>query len=140
MALGSKDKQSLSAQKRLAISRQNMAEEELLRTQAELKRSMAELRVLQRRNQKDPEIAPTVQSNVVTEAEIKAAIQSNPVVQEYLQKEEQLRGTIENHSRVSRKQSDPAIARAKSELAKFKKQRETYVKQLRDELQKPHAE
>jgi polysaccharide biosynthesis transport protein len=140
MALGSKDKQSLSAQQRLAISRQSMAEEELLRTQAELKRSMAELRVLQSRNQKDPEIAPTVRSNVVTEAEIKAAIQSNPVVQEYLQKEEQLRGTIENHSRVSRKLSDPAITRAKSDLTKFKKQRESYVKQLRDELQKPHAE
>jgi polysaccharide biosynthesis transport protein len=117
-----------------------MAEEELLRTQAELKRSMAELRVLQSRNQKDPEIAPTVRSNVVTEAEIKAAIQSNPVVQEYLQKEEQLRGTIENHSRVSRKLSDPAITRAKSDLTNFKKQRESYVKQLRDELQKPHAE
>jgi succinoglycan biosynthesis transport protein ExoP len=139
-ALGSKDKQSLSSQQRLAISRQSMAEDELLRTQAELKRSMAELRVLQSRNQKDPEIAPTVRSDVVTEAEIKAAIQSNPVVQEYLQKEEQLRGTIENHSRVSRKLSDPAITRAKSDLTKFKKQRESYVKQLRDELPKPHAE
>src|ERR1700733_12681220 len=138
MALGSKDKQSLSAQKRLEIYRQSMAEEELLRTQAELKRSMAELRVLQSRNQKDPEIAPTVRSNVVTEAEIKAAIQSNPVVQEYLQKEDQLRATIENHSRVSRKLSDPAIMRAKGDLTKFKKQRESYVKQLRDELPKPH--
>ena len=89
-----------------------MAEEELLRTQAELKHSMAELRVLQSRNQKDPEIAPPVRSDVVSEAEIKAAIQSDPVLQEYLQKEEQLRGTIKNNSRVSRKLSDPAIIRA----------------------------
>ena len=37
-------------QQRLAVSRQSMAEEELLKTQSELKHAMAELKVLQNRN------------------------------------------------------------------------------------------
>ena len=110
--LGSKDKQSLSTQQRLAIHRQSAAEEELLHTQAELRHSMAELKVLQSRNQKDPESAPAVRSDVMSETEIMAAIQSDSVVQEYLQTEDQLRGSIQNQARVARKQSDQAIVKA----------------------------
>jgi polysaccharide biosynthesis transport protein len=138
--VGPKDKQSLSMQQRLAINRQGMAEEELLRTQAELKRAMVELKVLQSRRQKDPEIDPQVHAPGPAAADVNKAIQNDPAVQAYLQTEELLRHTIENHSRVTRKVSDPAIARAKQDLARVQKQREEYVKQRRAELEVPLAE
>jgi polysaccharide biosynthesis transport protein len=140
VALGTKDGRSLSTQQRLAIARQTMAEEELLRTQADLMRSMAEVRILQSRRQQDPEIDPQVHAAGPTDADVKKAFQNDQVLQEYLRKEEQLRGTIENHSRVSRKLSDPAIARARGDLAKVQKQREAYVKRRRAELEVPPAE
>ena len=45
-------------QQRLAVSRQSMAEEELLRTQSDLKRAMTELKVLQNRQQKNEAVDP----------------------------------------------------------------------------------
>jgi succinoglycan biosynthesis transport protein ExoP len=139
--IGSKHPQALSMQQRLAINRQGMAEEELLRTQAELKRAMVELKVLQSRRQKDPEIDPQAHAPGPTAIEVSKAIQNDPVVQEYLQTEQQLRATIENQGRVARKKSsDPAIARAKGDLARVQKQREAYVKQRRAALEVPLAE
>jgi polysaccharide biosynthesis transport protein len=104
-----------------------------------LRHSMAELRVFQSRRQKDPEIDPPLQAAAPIAADVKKALQNDPVVQEYLQTEEQLRGTIENHSRVARKLSDPAIARAKGDLARVQKKRDAYVKQRRAELEVPLA-
>ncbi len=45
--VGSNDKQTLSLQQRMAITRQGMAEQELLKTQADLKHAMAEFKVLE---------------------------------------------------------------------------------------------
>ena len=60
--LGARDKQSLSLQQRLAISRQNMAEDELLHTQADLKHVMAELKILQRKKNVRPRWTKQVQT------------------------------------------------------------------------------
>ena len=65
--LGAKDKQALSLQQRLAISRQSMAEEELLQTQADLKHAMAELKILQKKEERSAE-AVEPSSNVRTKA------------------------------------------------------------------------
>jgi polysaccharide biosynthesis transport protein len=139
--IGSKNPHALSMQQRLAINRQGMAEEELLQTQADLKRAMVQVKVLQSRRQQDPELDPQAHAAGPTAADVTKAIQNDRVVQEYLQTEEQLRATIENQSRVARKKSsDPAIAKAKSDLARVQKKRMTYVKQLRAELEVPLAE
>ena len=55
--LGSNDKQALSLQQRMAITRQGMAEQELLRTQADLKHAMAELKVLEEKATREGPIA-----------------------------------------------------------------------------------
>ena len=100
-AVGSKDKQNLSMQQRLAVSRQSIAEEELLRTQSDLKRAMAELKVLQKRAETDQaesaEPATPVQSTDVEEA-----ILNDPVVKQYLEEEQRIGAVLANVKRVVR--------------------------------------
>ena len=77
---------------------------------------------------------------MVSEAEIKAAIQSDPVVQEYLQKEEQLRGSITESEPGGSEAVGPSDRKSAQDLARIEEQRKAYVKGLRDELQVPRRE
>src|SRR5262249_52947345 len=93
-AVGSKDKQSLSMQQRLAVSRQSIAEEELLRTQSELKRAMAEFKVLQSREQKNDQVDSAITVEPEAVPDVDRAIQNDPDVQKLLQMEAQLEALI----------------------------------------------
>ncbi len=136
-AVGSKDKQSLSTQQRLAVSRQNMAEEELLRYQSGLKRAMAELKVLQNREQKrggvDPD-QPAEPSAPMAEVDVEKAIDNDPDVQKFLHREAQLRGFIATSKRSARNAGDPSIQTPVKELAAIKKQRLAHENRLRSDL------
>jgi polysaccharide biosynthesis transport protein len=138
-SVGSKDKQSLSMQQRLAVSRQSIAEEELLRTQSDLKRAMAELKVLQNREQKKD--AADLPEAVAPEEvpDVEKAIQNDPEVQKLLQIEEQLEALIARNRRVARDPGDPSIRNPLRDLAATRKQRRALVSRLRSELQAPRG-
>jgi polysaccharide biosynthesis transport protein len=132
-ALGSKDKQALSMQQRLAINRQNMVEEELLHTQSELRHAMAEVKVLQDKGQTTAEVNPALPSSPLENADIELTIQRNPLVQEYVHDEERLIGIIKRANIIARSQADPATMNAKRELTRIQKLKKELVEQLRAE-------
>ena len=137
-AVGSKDKQNLSSQQRLAVARQSNAEEELLRTQSELKRAMAELKVLQNREQKPAETDPAESAEPATPVQnidVEAAIQNDPVVKKYLQEEQRIGTFLANAKRVARNPGDPSRVNPQRELARLQKERKAYEASLRSELQ-----
>ena len=133
-AVGAKDKQSLSMQQRLAVSRQSMAEEELLRIQSDLKRAMTELKVLQNRQQKNKAVDPAEAGDPVDVADVEKAIQDDPDVQRFLQREEDLQADFEKARRIARNPSDPSIQRPKKELVEVRKKRKAFVDRLRSDL------
>ena len=136
-SVGTKDKQSLSMQQRLAMSRQIMAEEELLRTQSDLKRAMAELKVLQSREKKQDVVDTTEPVAPLDEADVEEAIRNDPEVKKYLQDERRLEDAIANARRIVRNRADPAILTSQRELARVQKDRKAYVASLRAELRSP---
>ena len=97
-AVGSKDKQSLSSQQRLAVSRQSMAEEELLRTQSDLKRTMAELKVLQNRERNKGVADATEPPAPMAEADVEQTIQNDPGVLNYLRRNAGSKGPLRKPS------------------------------------------
>ena len=136
--LGAKDKQALSLQQRLAISRQSMAEEELLQTQADLKHAMAELKILQKKEERSAE-AVEPSSNVRTKArsaqlELEKAMKQDESLQKYLQQEANLTATYEHFRRIARSAADPAVQRAKQELLSARQRRKKYEDSLRASL------
>ncbi len=133
-AIGSKDKQALSMQQRLAISRQKSIEEELLHTQSELRRAMAELKVRQNKEQTATEANPSLPSSPLGNFDVEQAIRRNPDVQEYLRKEEVLIGMIKRANVIARSPTDPGTMNAQWKLAEIRKQRKTSEEQLRAEL------
>jgi polysaccharide biosynthesis transport protein len=133
-ALGSKDKQTLSLQQRLAIGRQSMAEEELLRIQSSLTRAMAELKVRQG-VEKPPITVDSPDADEVTVAkDLDEVLRLDPEVLRYHELEQQLTDKLENYGRVARRQADPSIRIARKELAKVQKQRKEYEALKRSEL------
>jgi polysaccharide biosynthesis transport protein len=133
-AVGAKDKQSLSMQQRLAVSRQSMAEEELVRTQSDLKRAMAELKVLQNRRQKNESVEPSESGNPVDVADVEKAIQDDPDVQRFLEREQALEAAVERNKRIARNAADPTIQIPRKELADVRKKRRALVDRLRSDL------
>jgi len=137
-AVGSKDKQNLSMQQRLAVSRQSIAEEELLRTQSELKRAMNELKVLQNREQtrgSGGPAEPAEPAAPLSDADVEKAVQNDPDVQEFRRKEDQLRSVIANAERVARNPSDPSVRNPRKALTTLQRQRIAFVNRLRADLQ-----
>ncbi len=134
--VGSKDKQTLSTQQRLAVSRQSKAESELLETQSDLKRAMAELKVLQNREQKrgaaDPKEEPAAP---LSDDDLEKAVQSDPDLQELLRKEDHLRAVVTNNKHVARNPSDPSVRNPQKELIRVQKQRQAFENRLRSDLQ-----
>jgi capsular exopolysaccharide synthesis family protein len=135
--LGSRDRQNLSAQQRLAISRQTMAEEELLRTQSELKRIMAELKVLQEHARESPAAEPAESNTAPADADLELAIQKDPGVQELIAREQQLLDSVKNQSRVARKASDPYFRSVQNLVAQARSKRKLLEERLRQELRAP---
>jgi polysaccharide biosynthesis transport protein len=133
--VGSKDKQALSMQQRLAFSRQTMAEEELLRTQSELHRAMAELKVLQNRKQNVDILDPADRADPLQDADLEKAIQNDPNVQQVLQREEELKNSLSRNRRVVRNAGDPSTVAIRNELDRTQKQRKTLMDRLRSKLQ-----
>jgi succinoglycan biosynthesis transport protein ExoP len=132
--VGLKDKQALSMQQRLAISRQSMAEEELLRTQSELKRAMAELKVLQNRKPKGEVLDPADPAVPSQDVDVEKAVLNDIAVQNCLQKEEALKTSLERNRRVVRNPGDPSTLAIRNELARVQKQRRALMDHLRSEL------
>ena len=128
--LGSKDKQAVSLQQRLAISRQNMAEEELLQTQADLKHVMAELKIMQKKEERSAE-ADETSSEVRTkpraaQLDLEKAMKEDKTLEKYLQQEADLTATFEHYRRIARSAADPAVQRAKQELLSVRQKRKKY--------------
>ena len=132
-SLGSKDKQALSMQQRLAINRQNMVEEELLRTQSELRHAMAEFKVLQDKGEMAAEVSQSVPASPPERADVELTIQSNPLVQEYLREEEQLVSSVNKVGRIARSRADPSILDSRRELARIQKLKRQLIERLRSE-------
>ena len=114
-----------------------MAEDELLKTQSGLKRTMAELKVLQNREQKrggvDPD-QPAEPSAPMADVDVEKEIDNDPDVQKFLQREAQTRGFIANSKRAARNPGDPSIQTPSKELANIRKQRQALENRLRSDL------
>ncbi len=133
-ALGSKDKQTLSLQQRMAIARQSMAEEELLKIQSSLTRAMAELKVREKAEQVPTAVDSPVPDEAPVAGDVEEALRLDPEVLRYVEIEQELRGKLDNFRRVMRKQTDPVIQITRKELAKVQKQRKDYTARKRSEL------
>ncbi len=103
--LGSNDKQALSLQQRMAITRQGMAEQELLRTQADLKHAMAELKVLEEKATRKGPIAPEEAAVTSRDDDVERTIQTDPVMQGYLRREEELKSYVQDAVGIVRNRS-----------------------------------
>jgi capsular exopolysaccharide synthesis family protein len=101
-----------------------------------LKHAVAELKVLQGRANRDTPIEPA--ESVVTpgeaEADVERAIQSDPVLKSYVQFERDMENWLADAMRVTRKASDVAIVKGRSELNKARERRKKYEAQLRSQL------
>jgi capsular exopolysaccharide synthesis family protein len=133
-ALGSKDKQTLSLQQRLAISRQSMAEEELIKVQASLTRAMAELKVRQESRVEPGSTNPPAAEETTIPKDVEEAIQSDPEIARLQHLEQELKSKIDNYVRIARKGGDASIQLARRELAKVQNQRREYEARKRAEL------
>jgi succinoglycan biosynthesis transport protein ExoP len=135
-ALGSKDKQTLSLQQRLAIGRQSVAEEELIRTQASLTRAMAELKVRQQALQGSAtasEDLPAEEKTAIAR-DVEEELRTDPEVLKFLELEQSLKTKMEDFGRVVRKRNDTSLVIARKELAKIQRQRRDYEARKRAEL------
>jgi len=133
--LGSKDKQTLSLQQRLAMTQQSATEQELLRVQSELRQAMGDLKRLQVRADREATVVSATTPVVAAEdEEVEEAIRGNEVVLSYIRKEEQLKGDLAYARTVARQRSDPAVLRAQKELNKLQNQRKVYEDRLRSQL------
>ena len=131
--VGSNDKQTMSLQQRMAITRQGMAEQELLKTQADLKRAMAELKVLEAKTRRDDPVEPAESPIASRDVDVERTIQTDPVMQGYYRREEELKGVLQDALRIARNQADPSIVTAQRELKKLRDRIKKYEVQLRSE-------
>ena len=114
----------------MAITRQGMAEQELLRTQTDLKRAMAELKIAQAKARSGTTDEAAEQAATTGEADIERAIQSDPVMRDYFRREEELKGFLANVMRVAQKRSDVAVVAAQGELREHRDRMKRYEARL----------
>ncbi len=131
--VGSNDKQTLSLQQRMAVTRQGMAEQELLKIQADLKHAMAEVKVLEAKARRDGPVEAAEPAVTSRDADVERTIKSDPVMQGYLQREEELKSYLQDAMRIVRNQSDPSIVTPRRELKKLRDRIKKYEAQLRSE-------
>ena len=105
-----------------------------MRTQSDLKRSMAELKVLQNRRQQAPSVEVFEPATSVEIADVEKAIQNDPDVQALLQKEAELKNALATNRRVVRQNGDPSTLITQQALARTQKQRKALVARLRSEF------
>ncbi len=141
--LGAKDKQSLSLQQRLAINRQSMAEQELLQTQADLKHVMAELKILQKKEDRSADADGSSSAERTTsrkaEDDIKTAMDGDEILRKYRQQEANLADTYEQFRLIARSAGDVAVQRAKQNLLAIRQKRKKHEAALRASLREELA-
>jgi polysaccharide biosynthesis transport protein len=107
--VGSNDKQTLSLQQRLAVTRQGMAEQELLRTQSALKQAMAKYKVLQARAGRGTAVGAEESTPAPEDNDLEQAIQGDTVLQGAAQRVAELEASLAAAKRVARNPSDASI-------------------------------
>ncbi len=132
--VGSNDKQTLSLQQRLAVTRQGMAEQELLRIQAELKHAMAEFKVLQAKAGRGSLPEGEESAAAAADDDVERAIQDDPVIQSFAQRADELQGSLGHAMRAARDKSDASILTTRRELNKVRERMKKYEHQLRSKL------
>jgi capsular exopolysaccharide synthesis family protein len=132
--LGSKDRQTLSLQQRLAITQQAAVEQELLGVRSELRQATGSRKRLQAKAAREAPVEGAANPEVQAEDEVAEAIRGNQVVMDYVRKEGQLKSELAHARSVARQRSEASVVAVQRELNKLQKQRKEYEDRLRDQL------
>ena len=116
------------------MTQQSQAEQELLRTQSDLRQAMARLKAMQAKVERDGSDEGADSSGGPAIADVEKAIASDPVVLGYFDKEEELKSSIAYARSVVRNPSDPAVVRLQQEMIKIQKRRKQYEARLRSQI------